>query len=68
MCVLMFKARYPGKCVCGCGGGFAPGVTIMGTRGNYRIATHVRREERVSSGAGRYDPPDSKKYEQQKLF
>jgi len=61
---LVFKARYAGKCVCGCGGSFAPGTTIMGTRGNYKIVSHVRREDRVRKPV----PKKKQKPEQLKLF
>ena len=37
----VFQARYPGKCVCGCQGSFAPGDKITGSRQNYKLVSHV---------------------------
>ena len=49
-----FRAKYPGRCACGCGMGFAPGAVIVGKPRNYKVASHV--------------VPLAKKPEQMKLF
>jgi hypothetical protein len=46
-----FRAKYPGKCSCGCGLSFEPGLLIARVNGKYRIASHVAQAQKPVRGA-----------------